>query len=83
MAAEAFQLLLNLKFSKTRNKPVLLKPHFEFLSRKKQREPGYHSPANSVSCFGQAPPKKILNALFISEIIIIISHDAKETLGCI
>ena len=27
LAGEAFQVLLNLKFSKTRNKPVLLKPH--------------------------------------------------------
>ena len=28
VAAEAIQVFLNLKFSKTRNKPVLLKPHY-------------------------------------------------------
>ena len=35
VAAEAFQALLNLKFSKTRNKPVLLKPNLSWISLKK------------------------------------------------
>ena len=60
VAAEAFQVLLNLKFSKTRNKPVLLKPHLSWISFKKKRQPGYfHFAAYSESSFGQAPPKKI------------------------
>ena len=36
VAAEAFQVLLNLKFSETRNKPVLLKPHLSWISFKKK-----------------------------------------------
>ena len=35
VASEAFQVLLNLKFSKIRNKPVLLKPHLSRFSFKK------------------------------------------------
>ena len=67
VAAEAFQVLLNLKYSKTRNKPVLLKSHLSWISFKKNDNLGTSILQPIVKAvLDRHHPRKI-KRLFISE----------------